>query len=65
KPIVTIVHRDVARGDAAKYAQRDSQELEERLSHIELMGAITAPPPSIAPSYEPSPDGRPDGRRPK
>lgn len=46
KPIVTVVHRDVARGDAGKYAERDSQEsLEERLSNIELMGAITAPPP--------------------
>jgi UPF0042 nucleotide-binding protein len=49
KPIVTIVHRDVARGDAAKYAQRDSHEsLDERLSHIELMGAITAPPPPVS-----------------
>lgn len=64
KPIVTIVHRDVARGDAAKYAERDSTEgLEERFSHIELMGAITAPPPSVAPPPVTTPHG--DSKRPK
>lgn len=49
KPIVTIVHRDVARGDAAKYAERESVEgLDQRLSNIELMGAISAPPPPVS-----------------
>ena len=52
QPVVTIAHRDVARGDASKYSQREgtleNDAVGERLSYIELMGAITAPPPTVA-----------------